>query len=69
MDPDKCLAEIRELEGKITAWGRVKAEEGTNFADMMEVAGYALRLAEAIGNLDEWLTKGGFPPRAWKKGG
>ena len=28
----------------------------------------AERLRELIESLDQWLSKGGFPPEAWKKG-
>jgi hypothetical protein len=52
MDPDAALTEIRELTIKILA-GK-------------DAEGDAVRLAELIAGLDEWLSKGGFAPAAWK---
>lgn len=55
MDPNATLAEIREQV-------RVSyAEEGFEHFD-------ALRLAELIGGLDEWLSRGGSLPKDWKRG-
>lgn len=50
MDPNEALAEIRSLSHLI--------DEGCE--DL------ALQLAGQIAALDEWLSQGGFLPRAWQ---
>jgi len=61
MDPDAALARIRELaSGIITG------------ADSLEMDDYDLSidgqdLAEAFQGLDEWIMKGGFLPKDWRK--
>ncbi len=52
MDPNVLLSKIRELTGK---------------RNIPEWDGYAewYDLAEQVVALDDWLTKGGFPPEAW----
>lgn len=48
-------------------------DPNTNREEQMELArqlcegrvGPAARLAELVLALDEWLSRGGFPPRAW----
>ena len=52
MDPDATLKEIREL---LEIW-KVEAFH----AEEVE------RLAELVEALDEWLSKGGFLPKAWR---
>jgi hypothetical protein len=54
MDPNATLAEIRNI---VTDW----AQNGTDGEDAMQ------EMAESFGALDEWLTKGGFLPDAWKR--
>ena len=57
MDPDAALAEARAAAAEYEAL--------PNGADE-EVA--ATLIGSALGSyqaLDDWLTKGGFPPRAW----
>ncbi len=52
MNPDATLALIRELARDVDAsCGRIPDE--------------ARALAERIGDLDEWLTRGGYFPLAW----
>lgn len=55
MDPDAALAVIRELAAEIN-------EAGPDALD--EIA--AMRLADHVTGLDQWLTKGGFLPADWK---
>lgn len=55
MDPDACLNEIRVL-AKVIDYPNVDDED-------------CLRFLELVIALDEWLTKGGFPPRQWTDGG
>lgn len=52
MDPNANLEEMLSL-------ARAQLEYG--FAD-------ADRLAELVLAMDEWMSKGGFPPKKWEKG-
>lgn len=58
MDPDENLREQRDLRASIQA--SEDAEETPDFDDVW-------RLAELCTALDEWLSTGGFLPRAWKR--
>ena len=49
MDPNACLAEIRAIT--------------TNFEAFDHYA--ALRLAELVDAMDDWMTCGGFAPTDW----
>ena len=55
MDPDACLAEIRALVKEVQ---EAPTLQGQGY--------YAADLAERVDALDEWLTKGGFVPAAWR---
>lgn len=55
MDPDANLAEIRRLVARMT--------DGPMFEHD------AARLVVLVAALDEWLTRGGFLPQAWRQGG
>jgi len=55
MDPNETLAEIRRLVRVI----------GTPAAD--EAGVEALRLAELVEGLDNWLSRGGFLPDKWER--
>lgn len=50
MDPNKVLDEMLRLAGRI-----ISGEETDG-----------LELAEAVENLDEWITHGGFLPTRWE---
>lgn len=50
MDPNETLKEARKLARAIVDAGDIAAGEA---------------LAELFLALDEWLTRGGFPPNAW----
>ncbi len=52
MDPNACLNELRALNERV--------RDGV--AEPWQVE----RLAELFEALDEWLSKGGFTPEAWK---
>ena len=56
MDPNATLAKIRVLLATIN--------DPDNDRDEM-VAEYGGDLAEAVGNLDEWLERGGYLPTPW----
>lgn len=56
MDPNENLREQLELAQKLR----------DDFSlDDLQVDRAAMRLAELVLALDEWLRKGGFYPRAW----
>lgn len=56
MDPDEALKQIRELCKMIS-----KSHSTKRIAALGEM------LAEWTEALDGWLSKGGFPPKAWAK--
>lgn len=62
MDPDKTLEEIRALVLKMQEDFNSTAE-GSNGIDQDE----AYYLTELIDGLDEWIKKGGFLPKAWRR--
>jgi hypothetical protein len=55
MDPTQNLKEIRELCG---AFERTPQECSANDA---------VRLAELVDALDDWICRGGFLPRQWQQ--
>jgi hypothetical protein len=59
VDPDETLKEIRRLSAIV----RDRCDRGED----PDVDGSAAELAEAVQNLDEWLSKGGFLPAAWRE--
>lgn len=54
MDPDEALAQIRQHVKDI-----LETEKEEDDLDVM-------RFAELVQGLDEWISKGGFLPQAWK---
>jgi hypothetical protein len=56
MDPNATLQRIRELQNDLS---HTRSYESA--------AGLAAELADAVQDLDEWLKKGGYPPRDWEK--
>lgn len=64
MDPDATLQLILELASEITS----RSGDGESHDYMSTTAGLGEELAEAVENLHEWITKGGFPPKAWQVG-
>lgn len=61
MDPNATLAELRRALAAAADAAIADADDGA----------YLFRLecaAAAAGNLDEWLSKGGFLPTDWQKG-
>lgn len=59
MDPDACLARIRELiRPDLDGWAR---DAETLAKKVVELA----ELCEHVDALDTWLSSGGFPPAAW----
>lgn len=61
MDPEATRTEMRELAHEV---------QRTADNETAELDPYvALRLAELVLALDEWLCHAGFPPAAWRWGG
>ena len=54
MDPEEVYQEMKNAAGMVI-----------NADDEWMAADNGLKLAEAFQALDEWLSKGGFLPRAW----
>ena len=63
MDPNEALRRIRDLAGQIVS---PPDDEGDDALSNDEEHDLAVELAETALGLDEWLTKGGFKPDAWK---
>lgn len=57
MDPDAALARIRDTRKRFDEAER----DGLNTTALI----LAQELAEAIEDLDDWLSKGGFLPKDW----
>ncbi len=61
MDPNTVLENARKVAARI-----IRASDQAGGGDTgMEVDGETL--AEAFQALDEWLSKGGFPPADWDR--
>lgn len=56
MDPNATLKRIRELVEAVL-------DHDLDDRDALDAAGY---LADAVQALDQWLSKGGFLPEAWR---
>ena len=61
MDPNTTHEAMLELARKARALFE-EADEPTTMHDIAD------QLATAVFDLDEWLTRGGFPPQAWTRG-
>lgn len=55
MDPDETLTELRDLAAKIDT-----------FEDEESLLAIATRQAELFTALDDWISRSGFLPRAWR---
>lgn len=54
MDPDAALDEIRRIIARVDA-------DDTDAGEDYE------RLVNLIDGLDAWMSRGGFPPRLWRR--
>lgn len=63
MDPDEALRQIRLLVRQLHVEDRPVGNQNAR----LEFVQHARDLAEAIEGLDSWMTRGGFPPKAWTK--
>jgi hypothetical protein len=61
VDPNETLKQTIRLADRVLL---NETPEGEPIEDYEEIA---YELAEKIEALDEWLTKGGFLPRRWKR--
>lgn len=59
MDPNEALAMLRQYADAMKVTSRHETER---------VYRIASTLAEQFEALDEWLSRGGFPPEAWREG-
>ena len=66
MDPDANLAEQRRLTARYMQLEEKCDRCGTTPQDALELAELGLGLAELVIALDEWITKGGCLPLAWR---
>lgn len=55
MDPTQALTDIRNLTQQI------ETRRGKNLAET------GVELAEKVEDLDEWMSRGGFPPEQWQR--
>lgn len=64
MDPDANLEEQRSLSESILEALDVDEDEEV---DMDAVRDDANRLAELVQALDQWISRGGFLPKDWRR--
>lgn len=58
MDPNETLRRLRGLTERVHC-GEVMSDD--------EIENVMEELAELVDALDEWITKGGFLPKAWQE--
>ena len=63
MDPEQALTDIRRLISELEP-----LRQGDDVVHAGTVQDEVLELMEKFEALDEWLTKGGFPPSDWRHG-
>lgn len=61
MEPNEALSALRQLVVDMQGW----TESGEDPDEPGEYYRIASEATEGFDNLDEWVTKGGFLPRAW----
>jgi hypothetical protein len=59
-DPDATLRQLRELVGRV-----YRHWDGQDVLHSGQLEATALRMAELVDTLDEWLSRGGTPPADW----
>lgn len=62
MDPDETLRQLRTKLAQL----RVLADTSTS-EENAELACAASELVDLVDGLDQWLTRGGFPPGPWRQ--
>ena len=63
MDPNANLAELLELAREVQAEEDRSTEDGC--CNEEREAACAVRMAELVIALDEWICRGGFLPQRW----
>ena len=68
MDPDANLREQRAIAVDVMAiWDNSDAETcGFTEEQQGELTEHAIRLAELVQALDQWISRGGFLPQPWQ---
>lgn len=69
MDPDILLEEIREIQEHMKqrfGGGYYPRRPWNSDLAAMDAADLGVELAIRVEALDEWLSQGGFLPRAWQ---
>lgn len=56
MDPNACLAQIRDI---LKSFDSAKDDE--------EMAGLGSELVDYVSSMDTWLSQGGYLPDAWQR--
>lgn len=69
MDPNTVLREIRERQANVKEiMPKLGSASGLESIRLRTQLGHHLRQIEDLfGNLDGWLTRGGFLPDDWKR--
>jgi len=69
MDPEKTLADLRELSQAIVNEHDNPADDlgSLSMDQYITIAGLASDLAESVQAIDAWLSRGGFLPKLWTR--
>jgi hypothetical protein len=68
VDPNANLREQRECAKGLNSLRDGVADDGRyTVAELAAIGGYAMRLAELVEALDEWIKSGGFLPEDWQR--
>jgi hypothetical protein len=62
VDPEETLEELRNMSAEI-----MKNADSVHPPTHNWLAGAAVELAEKFQAMDEWISKGGFLPKAWTR--
>lgn len=68
MDPEANLKEQRTLAEDIIDILDDETNDEQDYDVLAEVAAQAMRLAELVQAMDQWMSRGGFMPSDWAKG-
>jgi hypothetical protein len=67
MDPNANLEELRRLLEALRSRADAADWEWSNLDQCHKQIGDAARVADLVEALDEWLSRGGFLPKAWER--
>lgn len=68
MDPNETLRQLRALTTQLSLRVASVEARGMNSPVYDELAEGVAELSELFQALDEWLSRGGFPPEEWREG-